>query len=186
MSRISEALAVTAELCGTDLSTAAASVLAEELSAYDERLILGALARVRRELKGRLTMAAILERIDDGRPGPDEAWAMIPRSEAESVVWTDEMSECWGALDQIADGPAKRAAFIERYRRAVADARDAGRPVRWTPSLGWDASGRDAALEQAVQMGRLSREHAADLLPAPINVVPIEAMRAMTNKMRAG
>ena len=77
-----QALAVTAELTGTELSEPAARVMANDLAAYPVQQVLGALTRCRRELKGRLTVAAILERLDDGRPGPNEAWAMIPQDEA--------------------------------------------------------------------------------------------------------
>ena len=77
---LAEALAVTAELTGTELSVAAAKVMATDLAAYPRQQVLGALARCRRELKTRLTMAAVIERLDDGRPGAEEAWAMIPKS----------------------------------------------------------------------------------------------------------
>ena len=49
---------------------------------------------------------------------------------------------------------------------AFAASRDAGRPVRWTPTLGHDPRGHEAALAVAVEAGRLSFEHARDLAPA--------------------
>lgn len=170
-SRIAKALAVTAELTGTDLTPAAARVMVQDLTEWPEEQVLAALRRCRRELKGRLTLAAILERIDDGRPSPDEAWAMVPRDEAASVVWSDEMAEAWGVARPLIDAGdlvAARVAFIEAYRKAVQAARDAGRPVRWRPSLGTDPRGREAAVREAVERGRLSAERARAILPPPV------------------
>lgn len=118
-------------------------------------------------------MPAVSELLDrvkekDGRPGAEEAWAMIPTNEGASVVWTDEMAEAFTVANAlICDGekiPA-RMAFLERYRTLVRDARAAGKPVRWTPSLGHDAGGREAVLLDAQRRGRLTREHVAGLLP---------------------
>ena len=92
-----QAIAVTAELCGRSFSPEAAAVFVDDLSGFDEQALLGALRRCRREVRGLLTVQDVVSRIDDGRPGPDEAWAQIPRDEAASVVWTDEMAEAFGA-----------------------------------------------------------------------------------------
>lgn len=168
------ALAVTAELTDTTLSDAAARVMADDLGQYPHAHVLGALTRCRRELRGRLTIAAILERLDDGRPGANEAWAMIPQDEGGSVVWTDEMATAYGiAAPLIAAGQiiAARSAFLEAYERATSEARAAIRQTRWTPSLGHDPRARAAALETAVRLGRLTQEHAAALLPAPDRAV---------------
>lgn len=163
-----DAIAVTAELTGTQLTKPAARVMAEDLARYPEAEILSALTRCRRELRGRLTIADVLTRIDDGRPGPEEAWAMLPQSEADSVVWTDEMRMAHGtAYALIRDGEtvAARMAFLERYRTLCREARDAGTPVRWEPSLGHDPNGREAVLIEAQRLGRLKAEHVAGLLP---------------------
>lgn len=104
----------------------------------------------------------------DGRPGPEESWAMMPRDEAMTVVWTEEMSQAWGvALPLINEGDnvAARMAFVERYKQLVSHARAAGRAAKWTPSLGTDAMGRERALMDAVELGRLPAEHVAGLLP---------------------
>lgn len=165
-----KALAVTAELTGTELSEVAASVMADDLAQYPLPQILVALTRCRRELKGRLTFAAIVERIDDGRPGPNEAWAMIPQDEQGSVVWTTEMATAYGiAAPLLREGQviAARSAFIEAYERDVARARAEQAPVRWTPSLGHDPAQRMGALQEAERKGRISSDHAAALLPGP-------------------
>lgn len=162
-----EAIAVTAELTSTTLSEPAAKVMAMDLGAYPERQVLGALLRCRRELRGRLTIAEVMARLDDGRPGAEEAWAMLPKSEADSVVWTDEMCQAWAvAGPMIDDDPvAARMAFKETYLAACQKARDAHIAPKWTPSLGHDSRGRERVLSAAVEVGRLTAEHAATLLP---------------------
>jgi hypothetical protein len=170
-----QALAVCAELTNTELSEAAARIFADDLSHYPEKQVLAALTRCRREVRGRLTLAAVLERLDDGRPGPEEAWAMIPRDESASVVWTEEMRDAFATVRlTIADGELvpSRMAFLERYRMLVAQARDARKPPKWEPSLGTDKFGRERVLLEAVEKSRLSREHVAGLLPASVDLDP--------------
>lgn len=167
---ILKALAVTAELTGTQVSPGAAKVMAADLAPYPENQVLGALARCRKELKGRLTVADVVQRLDDGRPGPEAAWAMIPRDEASTVVWTEEMAASWGvALPLLDEGDqiAARMAFLEHYRAAVLRARDAATPVKWMASFGTDVEGRRLALEAAVAAGRITMDRAAELGFAP-------------------
>ncbi len=116
-----------------------------------------------------LTIQDVVSRIDDGRPGPEEAWAMIPKDEAGSVVWSEEMALAFGVARHLldeGDSVGARMAFKESYAKHVSVARDQGRPVRWSPSLGHDPRGRDAALSEAVTAGRLTYEHAQELSPA--------------------
>lgn len=165
---IVKGLGVALEITGTQLSDAAVRVIALELGTYPEAQVLGALKRCCKELKGRLTLAEIVSRMDDGRPGPEEAWSMIPRDEASSAFWTEEMREAYGACaNLIREGqlvPA-RMAFTERYRVLVAQARDRREPVRWSPTLGTDRDGRELVILDAVQKGRISADSAKALLP---------------------
>lgn len=173
MQQISEsllkAIAVTAELTQTELSIDAARVMIDDLAQYDENQIMKALVRCRKELKPRmLTLSEIISRIDDGRPGAEEAWAMIPKSEFASVVWTAEMAEAFGIcykLIEEGDTVQARMAFIEAYRDRVARARDSGIKVQWMPSLGHDPQGREQVLMDAVEKGRLTAKHVSQLLP---------------------
>ena len=163
-----KAIAVTAELTDTDLSESAARVMAEDLSVFPEQQVLGALVKCRRELKGKLRISDVIDRLDDGRPGANEAWAMIPKDESGSVVWTREMAESFGvAIHLIEDGDqvAARMAFIETYKSKCADARNNGVPVKWEPSLGHDRNGREHVLLAAVEKGLLAADHVAKLLP---------------------
>ncbi len=161
------ALVVTAEVCGTELSAPAAEAMTRQLAEYPVLAVLGALKRCQREVTGRLSLAAIVQRIDDGHPGVEEAWALCPRSESSTVVWTDEIARAYGvAAPLLAQGDqvAGRLAFKEAYTQDVREARDAKRPPRWYASCGHDARERDAVLLQAVELGRLSADYAETLL----------------------
>lgn len=190
MTTLHEEIAVTAELTGTSLSEGAAEIMTTELAAYPRDQVLGALARCRKELKTRLTMAAVIERLDDGRPGPEEAWAMLPMREADTAVWTAEMSQAFGVAIRMIDAGehvAARMAFKETYTRMVSQARDKRAPVEWHVTLGHDPAGRTGKLKQAVEQGRLSLSDACsycpelagpeldlELLPAPAELGRLE------------
>lgn len=118
---------------------------------------------------------------DDGRPGPEEAWATAYRTsdDAATVVWTAETAEAYGAarpLVQAGDEVAARMAFKEVYVRLVAVAREQRVPPKWSVNLGFDNDQRNAALLAHVQAGRIGTDLMLDapikgfdglLLPAP-------------------
>ena len=161
-------IAATCEMTATTMSEFTARLLADELARFPLHQVLGALRRCRRELKGRLTLDDIIERLDDGRPSPNEAWSMVPRDEYRSVVWTEEMAEAYGAAIPLlneGDQVAARMAFLEKYRALVQRNREDGVPTKWMPSLGLDPLGRADALAEAVQQGRITEAHALTLAP---------------------
>jgi len=166
--RLVQAVAVTCELTGAQPpSPAAAVVLCDDLADYPEEQVLVALERFRREATGRMTVQAIVDRLDDGRPGPEEAWAILPRGEDQTAVWTTEMQQAWGvALPLMDDRVAGRMAFIEAYRRVVMDARRRRLSPVWQVTLGRDATGREGVLQEAVRLGRLTPEAALAYLPS--------------------
>lgn len=109
----------------------------------------------------------------------DEAWAMMPRDETETVVWTDEMAQAYGiAYDLIVDGDriAARMAFKSAYERLCDEATVIGKPVRWSVALGYDKTKIEPVLQQAVQLGRISRESVKHYLPAPMDGGPIAGL----------
>lgn len=168
--RLVRALAVTVELTNTEVTREGAAVMVEDLSRYPEAAVLAALTRCRREVRGRLSIADVISRIDDGRPSADEAWAMMPRDEDDTVVWTAEMRDayttCKPLLDE-GDTTAARYAFRTAYQRHVDRAREAAVPAAWAVSLGHNHARRELAIRSAVESGRLRAEDAARLLPAP-------------------
>lgn len=186
-----KAIAVTAELTGTELSVTALKVMDSDLAAYPEASVLRALDRCRKELKGRLTLAAVLERVEeeDGRPGADEAWsiALASADEGETVVWTDEMAQAFGVAQPVLDARDKvgaRMAFRDAYERMVRDARSAGVPCRWTVSIGHDAERRAVALQAAVTLKRLPAEAVTPYLLPSLADSPVAAALLM-NKPQA-
>jgi len=194
-SELYQAIAVTAELCGRTFSEGAARVFAQDLAKFSEDAVIKALTRCRREVKGVLTIQDVVSRLDDGRPGVEEAWAMLPMDESQTVVWTDEMARAFGiAAPLIEDGDriAGRMAFKEAYVRMVGEARDSGVAVSWTPSLGHDKDKRGAALSEAVALGRIEYSHAADIypgLPAPgspaVPALTFNALASLADECKA-
>lgn len=164
-----QALAVCAELTQAELTPAAAKVMANDLARYPEAQVLPALERCRRELRPRqFCLAAVIERLDDGRPGPEEAWAMLPKDEYASAFWTEEMrhaARVCRALLFDGDTVQARMAFLEKYKALVQAARDAGKPVQWTPTLGIDKAGREVAILEAAERGYIKPETACEMLP---------------------
>ena len=134
---------------------------------------------------------------DDGRPGPEEAWAiaLTGADERATIVWTDEMAQAWGLAQPVLHGGDQvgaRMAFREAYGRLVDAARRAGRYVTWCPSFGHDLIGRDEAIDRAVQRGMLAR-HDYPKLAAPGALmldlarrpdVPLPSLREQLGSMR--
>ncbi|TCS34697.1 hypothetical protein EDC30_11227 [Paucimonas lemoignei] len=162
------AIAATSELCGHPLSPSAVALLAKDLEKLDRSSVLKALARCRMELHGSLNIGEILVRIDDGRPDADEAWAMLPATEANSVVWTDEMAQSWVKVQpllQKGELVLARRLFEESYTHAVLIARCKREKVVWTPSLGSDPQEREMVLQDALEKERLPVSYVKELLP---------------------
>lgn len=168
-SALVDAISLTAEVCGLALSPAAVEMAAHDLAGFNQSAVMAALARCRMELRGPLKILDILERIDDGRPSVDDAWTMMPKTEAESVVWTDEMAQAWGIASPLlsaGDVTGARKAFMDAYGKAVLHARIKRQPAHWMPSLGSDIASRESVLLDAVRKRRLTAAHVAQLLPA--------------------
>lgn len=161
-------LAIAFEATGTELSKATMKYMVETLEQHPPGDIKQALDRCARHVKGRLSLAHILEQLDnsDGRPGPDEAWAMTPKGEHESAMMTVEMGE---ALDVIrldmADKVAARKSFQEIYNRLVFEAREQHKPIKWFFSPGHDKAGRERVARDAVRKGILTEGEARQYCP---------------------
>lgn len=172
---IAKAIAVASfVITGNEMNAVALDAMVEDLAPYGVAPVMDALTRCRRECKGRLTLADILERMEsaDGRPEADEAWmnALLAVDEYATVIWTEETQQAFSIARpalEIHDKVGARMAFKAAYDRLVADARAQNRPVKWAASLGFDPEQRRAALENAVHAGKLLPHHADGLLPPP-------------------
>lgn len=146
--------------------------------------------------------AHIIEQIEraaknDGRPGPEEAWAisLAAADEFDTVVWTTECAQAWAAAQpvmQMGDEIGARMAFKESYARMVADARQRGEAAAWEVSEGFDQDRRRVAIAKAVEAGRiqagqhLAIEHTPSLLlsyGAKSSGIPPEVLKKM-NELR--
>lgn len=166
-------IAVAAAVTQTDVSAVAIAAMVDDLLEFPLDAAVAAIRRARREVT-RLTLHAIVERVEsaDGHPGADAAWAMCPRSEADTVVWTDQMAEAYRVafpLLECGDRIGARMAFKDEYERLVAQARERREAPKWRVSLGTDKDRREAPIAQAVELGRLPAATAAKYLPAPEN-----------------
>lgn len=158
----------TYEVAGQDISDLAIQAIVKELSAYPAPHVHMALTRCMKELR-KITLVDILDRLPNGHPGPEEAWAVVSRTmdnEAVSIVWTEEMAQAAGTARSLAHDPvAARLAFKETYTALVQQARLRQQAPKWSASLGYDQHGREQALQEAVDKGRLGLEYARKLLP---------------------
>lgn len=181
------AIGITADLMGDSISSELLRAFEMKLRRYPEPWVLKALDRCSSEINGKLTLASIVTRVmeSDGRPGPEEAWNMTPKSEDESVVWTEEMAQAFGVVRfTIEDDPiAARMGFIETYKKLVREAREQALPPKWTPSLGRDLRGRDGALIEAANKGRLSHEHILKLSPTIADTIATQHL-SLADKMQ--
>lgn len=161
-----ETLEAMAQLYGRQINKNAVVLFVEDLRDYPAAQVKVALQRCRKELRVFPTVADIIARIDDGHPGAEEAWASIPRTESESVVWTKEMAEAFGVALPLMDEDkvAARMAFLESYRRLLSDSRAQNKPAKWEVSLGHDPVLRKSVLSEAADRGRISRELAFEYL----------------------
>jgi hypothetical protein len=82
--------------------------------------------------------ADVVERLnaEDGRPSPDEAWAVAVQAldETATVVWCQEITAAWGiALPVINTGDqvAARRTFLDAYTRLLSEARRLLAPVQY-------------------------------------------------------
>lgn len=116
-------------------------------------------------------VVALLEAANQ-RLSADEAWALMPRSEAETICWTQEMAAAYSvAQPLLAIGEAYNAglAFKAAYIRQCKEAEIQQKPVVWRVSLGTDKSLARSALRQAVALGRISQAVADRLLPGAMD-----------------
>lgn len=165
--KIEEYLDGLASLHGKALNATAGRIFLNALRDYPQDLVLAALERCTRELKTFPTIADVLSRIDDGHPGVEEAWALVPKNEQDSAVWTGEIARAfWACVSLIDSDPVgARMAFKEKYSKELLEAKAAKRPPKWDATLGTDKEKRVRVIQAAVQERKFLPEYAQILLP---------------------
>lgn len=111
---------------------------------------------------------ACAAQLDGSWLNADEAWALMPKSEGESAMLTNEIAEAMAAASPLlesGDKNAARMAFRAAYERLVGKAKIEGRQPKFFPSFGTDAATRVTMLASAVQKGQMTLEHATEALP---------------------
>ena len=188
--KIIQAITVTAELTGTQLSANAAAVMAEDLLAYPLDKVLIAFERCRRELKGRLTLAAILDRIDDGWQSAEEAFNTLVagwESEHLSILTTHtamHAAESASALFNAGDKYRAGLAFKTAYERIVSEKKAKGIQPDWYVSAGLDKEQLAQLVTEAAATGKITNDYALALLPAGEERMNIEAGNFLTDKQK--
>ncbi len=164
---LQDVVQATAEIYGKQMSKLGAIMYLKDLSHFTAEQVQAAMAKCRAELKFFPSVADVISRVEDGRPGIEAAWSMIPKDENGSIVWTDEMAEAFGVARGLIDSDpiAARMAFKEKYSELISIARSKNKPANWTPSLGHSKDGRFAAMKEAVAKGRISSHQATKYLP---------------------
>lgn len=180
----------TFDMCNSTLAKEHKKMAIAILSNYNEESVLTALKRCVLEVKERLTLAHIVERIEDGRPDVHEAWKLVPKIEADSAMMTTEMLAAYGACCEfLTEGNNLGAwlAFKENYNKNISTARAKGCSVKWALSSGTDKAHRDAVIKDAVKRGLMSRERAPHLLSGNSNdttqYTDCDTIKQLTAKM---
>ncbi len=171
LAAIAEIVTATAEVLGHEITPAAVEMMALDLADYPDQQISMALQACRRELTGRLTLAAILERIAvlDGHPEPNEAWAiaLLAADEARSTAMTAEITTALHAAGPVlaaGDEVGARMAFIDRYKRCLMDSRRERKPVRWYLSPGHCPHGRQSEIDRMKREGLINDSECMQLI----------------------
>lgn len=171
LAAIAEIVTATAEVLGHEITPAAVEMMALDLADYPDQQISMALQACRRELTGRLTLAAILERIAvlDGHPEPNEAWAiaLLAADEARSTAMTAEITTALHAAGPVlaaGDEVGARMAFIDRYKRCLMDSRRERKPVRWYLSPGHCPHGRQSEIDRMKREGLINDSERTQLI----------------------
>jgi hypothetical protein len=175
---VNDELTILAEAFGEPVTEQRQEIYCAGLADIQQNRLEIAFRRARYELKWfpklaelRELAGSLPEAPDDGRPGPEEAWARMPkgdRVEDDSVVWCEEERVAYSACRSLlleGDPIGARMAFKEKYERELSEARAQRRPVRWAVSAGYDVGHRLSTLANAVQEQRLTLEDALNFVP---------------------
>lgn len=185
---VQECLTILRLMKGDKWESAHAGFYGATLKAWPDEIAKAVVNRCADTMTFRPSRAELLSTLQasDGRPGPEEAWGMIPKSENDTAVLTTEMLYASNASQPLLDGGDKvaaRMAFKERYVQLVAEARAEGAPVDWQISLGYDKAGREGPIREAVVKGRLAPAKAQRFIPMELPGEPPLLLESAASRM---
>lgn len=114
------------------------------------------------------TAAQLIQNIPDGHPSAQESFALLPRDEDSSVVWSEEMRTAYGVCETfLREGNINGAffAYKETYERLVQESRSMRSKPKWSASFGFNKSGRELAVVTAIEKQRISLEFGCAIYP---------------------
>lgn len=171
MSTVAENIQITAEVCGNPLSPQAVVMMVQDLKKYNEADVLSALAKCRRTLKGRLTLASIIENIQADLPSADELFTQIAEyclDESRTFILPElafkALESTNGGIYQAlhaGDRIGARMAFKNAYDRLSNE--HAG-PMAYSVRIGTDKQQARIAINQAKTRGLINDIQADEYL----------------------
>jgi len=171
--RILQAIGVACEVIGQEMSPAAMATIAKKLVVWDQELAIKAIERAMEEAKGRISLSDILKHLPDplGYRGPEESWSAVCvaiTDEDRTIFVTDEEMKAIAVAAgpmEAGDKIAARMAYLEAYKKALAQARTNQKKAKYRISPGRDQALREQAIIDAGNNNLISRSQVVDMLP---------------------
>ena len=172
LEKIAELIDATAEILGSQIKPQIIKIMCDDLSDYEFNDIQAALTACRREVKGRLSLKDIIDRLpkkSDELPTADELWGEVLdycQSEYKTFVLPElAFKACENAMvyELVNDGDkiAARMAFKAAYERL---SQGFSGSLKYRYSLGTNKAMREEVLKNAIKQGKLNNIDCAGLL----------------------
>ena len=173
--KIADLIEITAEISGNPFKPQVIALMVEDLAEWDFNEIQAALNACRREVKGRLSLKDIIDRLPkkgDELPTADEMWGAIYdfcTDERKTFVLPDMAfkaleSTNGGIWELIQDGDktGARMAFKGAYERL---SQGFNGKVQYSVRLGTDRQERETAIQAAYKQGLIDKSQIFQYLP---------------------
>ena len=173
--KVAVLIAGTAEIIGQGLNQTAIAIMCEDLAEWDFNEIQAALNTCRREVKGRLSLKDIIDRLPkkgDELPTADEMWGAIYdfcTDERKTFVLPEMAFKALEStnggiyeLIQDCDKTGARMAFKAAYERL---SQGFNGKVQYSVRLGTDRQERETAIQAAYKQGLIDKSQIFQYLP---------------------
>lgn len=152
---------------GQEANAVQINLWADELISYAPEEVKEAYLRLRNS-KTRVPLPVEVKEVLLGYIASDEAWGILPTSEADSVVWNEPIRIAYGAVRfMLAQDPiAARMAFKRTYEALIQERLFRNEKAQWDLSEGTDKRHKEQVLQDAVKRGWIKRNAALDWHPS--------------------